>query len=115
IIEELRRASEGITEEELQRSIAQFRAGLLMSREGVSNRASQIARQMLLFGRPITLEELLDRLSKITIPRLTELSARLFAGKPTIAAVGPVADLADYDTVREYLTGPRPGKLRLAR
>ena len=36
-----------------------------------SSRASQIARQLLLFGRPIAKEELMERLSALTVERLT--------------------------------------------
>lgn len=108
IIEELRQAAEQIRADELERSRAQYRAGLLMSRESASSRASQIAKQILLFGRPITIEELLDRLANITVERLADLSARLFSGKPTIAAVGPVGSLAPYENVFDSLTASRP-------
>jgi predicted Zn-dependent peptidase len=108
ILDELKRAGETIRADELERSRAQYRAGLLMSRESASSRASQIAKQILLFGRPITIEELLDRLANITVERLTDLSGRLFSGKPTIAAVGPVGSLASYDSVHDRLSTGRP-------
>src|SRR5690606_15418678 len=79
IVDELRRAGEDIRQDELDRARAQYRAGLLMSHESAASRASQIARQMLLFGRPIGTEELVDRLSKLTVERLTDLSSRLFS------------------------------------
>src|SRR5690606_15557901 len=56
ILDELKRAAEDIAEEELVRARAQYRAGLLMARESASSRASQIAKQILLFGRPVTME-----------------------------------------------------------
>ena len=83
IIDELQKAGENILQEELDRARAQYRAGLIMSAESPASRASQIARQMLLFGRPIAKEELIDRLSALTVERLTDLSSRLFSTKPT--------------------------------
>ncbi len=53
IVEELRRSGETILPEELDRARAQYHAGLVMSAESPASRASQIARQLLLFGRPI--------------------------------------------------------------
>src|SRR5690606_24795612 len=114
IVDELRRAGEDISEEELNRARAQYRAGLMMSRESASSRASQIARQLLLFGRPIDTEELVDRLSKLTTERLTDLSSRLFSTRPTVAAVGPVSKLPSFDIINESLTGVAPAARKLA-
>ncbi|MEO9339958.1 pitrilysin family protein [Mesorhizobium sp. SB112] len=103
IIRELERAGERIGQEELDRARAQYRAGLIMSGESAASRASQIARQLLLFGRPIAKEELMERLSALTVDRLTDLSSRLFSTTPTIAAVGPIAALPSYDSIRDSL------------
>src|SRR5690606_706196 len=114
IIRELERAGEKITQEELDRARAQYRAGLIMSAESPASRASQIARQLLLFGRPIPKEELMDRLGALTVDRLTDPSSRLFSTKPTLTAVGPVGTLAPYEAVLDALPGPRPMAHRLA-
>ncbi|TYR31865.1 insulinase family protein [Mesorhizobium microcysteis] len=114
IIQELQRAGESISQEELNRARAQYRAGLMMSHESAAARASQIARQMLLFGRPIGTEELVDRLSKLTIERLTDLSSRLFSTRPTVAAVGPVGSLPAFDAISDSLTGAAPVARKLA-
>ncbi|MEO3998456.1 pitrilysin family protein [Mesorhizobium sp. CAU 1732] len=105
IINELQRTGESILPEELNRARAQYRAGLMMSHESAASRASQIARQMLLFGRPIGTEELVDRLSKLTVERLTDLSYRMFSTKPTVAAVGPVGSLPVYESISDKLMG----------
>ena len=114
IIDELRRAGQDISQEELDRARAQYRAGLMMSRESAASRASQIARQMLLFGRPIDAEELVDRLSKLTVERLTDLSRRLFATQPTVAAVGPVSGLPTFETISDGLSGYAPALRKVA-
>jgi predicted Zn-dependent peptidase len=114
IVNELQKAGDDISEDELNRARAQYRAGLIMSGESASSRASQIARQLLLFGRPIAKEELMERLSALTIGRLRDLSSRLFSTTPTIAAVGPVGKLAPYEAIREALPGQDPGLRRRA-
>ncbi len=114
IVGELQRAGESIGEEELNRARAQYRAGLVMSAESAASRASQIARQMLLFGRPIAMQELVDRLAKLTVERLTDLSLRLFSTKPTVTAVGPVGTLAPYEAIRAALPAADVAARRLA-
>jgi predicted Zn-dependent peptidase len=105
ILTELERTGQSISQEELNLARAQYRAGLVMSAESAASRASQIARQLLLFGRPITKEELMERLSALTVERLTDLSGRLFSTTPTVAAVGPVGTLAPYEAIRDGLPG----------
>jgi predicted Zn-dependent peptidase len=114
LLRELQRAGEAITQEELDRARAQYRAALIMSQESPASRAAQIARQLLLYGRPIPMEELLDRLAGLNVERLTDLSARLFSTKPTVAAVGPVANLPDYDAISEMLMGAAVPSQKLA-
>ncbi|MGD9915974.1 MAG: M16 family metallopeptidase [Rhizobiaceae bacterium] len=114
ILSELQKTGETILPEELDRARAQYHAGLVMSGESAASRASQIARQMLLFGRPILKEELVDRLANLTLERLTDLSYRLFSTKPTVAAIGPIGSLASYETIRSTLPGMDPAPRKLA-
>jgi predicted Zn-dependent peptidase len=104
ILRELKRASQDISEIELHRARAQFRASLLMSGESAPARAGQIARQILLFGRPIPNSELLSRLDNLDTWRINDLAQRLFtASKPTVSAVGPVDNLLDMREITEKL------------
>ena len=114
VVDELQKAGENIAQDELNRARAQYRAGLIMSGESASSRASQIARQLLLFGRPIAKEELMERLSALTVERLRDLSSRLFSTTPTIAAVGPIGTLAPYEAIRDALPGQETGLRRRA-
>ncbi|WP_292899842.1 MULTISPECIES: M16 family metallopeptidase [unclassified Nitratireductor] len=113
LLGELQKAGQSIGQDELDRARAQYRAGLMMARENPASRASQIARQLLLYGRPIDVDELMDRLSNLTVDRLTDLSQRLFTSKPTLAAIGPVGSLAPFESIQDALAdqGPMPRKL----
>ncbi|WP_367715486.1 pitrilysin family protein [Nitratireductor sp. GISD-1A_MAKvit] len=113
LLGELQKAGQEIGEDELSRARAQYRAGLMMARENPASRASQIARQLLLYGRPIEVDELMDRLSNLTVDRLTDLSQRLFTSKPTLAAIGPVGTLAPFEAIQDALAeqGSLPRKL----
>lgn len=106
IVDELRKVADYVDVSEIERARAQFRAGLLMAHESPAARASQIARQMLLYGRPIPNEELMDRLANITPQRLTDLSGRLFFDTPvTLSAVGPLDTLKPLADISADLAG----------
>jgi len=104
VLDELKRATLDITEEEVLRVRNQIRAGLLMSLERPSSRAGQLARQQLLWGRPIPLEETIERINKIDAKRVMDVAEQLFSGaKPVVAGIGPMSNLPDYDKIEEQL------------
>ncbi|MDF1608561.1 pitrilysin family protein [Hoeflea sp. YIM 152468] len=104
ILSELAKTADGVEEQEINRSRAQVRSGLLMAQESPAARASQIARQMLLFGRPVSNEELMERLANLTPQRLSELAGRLFFDTPiTVSAIGPVDNLLSISDMAQTL------------
>jgi predicted Zn-dependent peptidase len=105
IIDELRKSSEHIDQQEIERSRAQIRAQLLMGQESPAARAGQIARQMMLYGRTIPNQEMMERLAGITTQRLTDLAGRLFFDTaPTLSAIGPLDQLVSLDEIAGALT-----------
>jgi predicted Zn-dependent peptidase len=104
VIGELERAAHDISEKELQRARAQLRAGLLMTLESPAARAGQIARQLLLFGRVIPTEELVEKIQAITIEKIRDLATRTFTGStPTLSAVGAINGMMDLAEVSRRL------------
>ncbi|MBB4076693.1 putative Zn-dependent peptidase [Bartonella fuyuanensis] len=105
ILDELSKISKNIHPNELQRAQTQYRANLIMSQESPSSQAHLIARQMLLYGRPIPISETIERLNLITPKRLTDLAHRLFTNStPTLTAVGPVGSLMNFDDLTSTLS-----------
>lgn len=104
VLDELRRSTENITEEEVVRVRNQIRAGLLMSLESPSSRAGQLARQQILWGRPIPLQETIERIDRITADRVKLIAGQIFdTDKVSLAGIGPVAKLPDYQSVGAQL------------
>ena len=104
IVGELQRSSDDIVQDELDRARAQIRSGLLMAMESPASRAGQIARQILLFGRPIPNSELMERLDALSVDRIKDLAGRIFhESMPTLTAVGPVKELPRLEDVRHSL------------
>jgi predicted Zn-dependent peptidase len=104
ILGELERVSADVTETELKKARAQMRAGLLMSLESPSARAAQLARQILVFGRPLSSAELIARIEAVTVDRVRRLASAIFTGSaPTLAAIGPVGGLLTREQIAERL------------
>lgn len=113
IIEELRKSSDAIDQQEIERARAQIRAQMLMGQESPAARAGQIARQMMLYGRIIPNNELMERLAGITTQRLTDLAGRLFFDTvPTLSAIGPLEQLAPMEDIIASLSTPAPRSLK---
>jgi predicted Zn-dependent peptidase len=105
ILEELNRAIISITEEEVMRVRNQIRAGLLMSLESPTARAGQLARQQILWGRPIEMSETIERINRIDVARVQEIAGELFTN-PTmsVAANGPVSNMLDHAKISSHLS-----------
>ncbi|MCB1438669.1 MAG: insulinase family protein [Nitratireductor sp.] len=104
LLDELHRASEDISEAEVDRARAQIKASLMMAMESPASRAGQIARQIMLFGRPIPNDELMERLQAISAERLRDLAGRLFCETvPTISAVGDISGVMNQHEIASAL------------
>lgn len=87
---ELRRvASELAPEHEVARSKAQLKAGLLMGLESSSARAEQMARQLLVAGRLIGVDELIGRVDAVTPEAIRQLAETMvLQSVASVAVVG---------------------------
>ena len=72
------------------RAKAQLRAGLLMGSESNTSRCSCLAKQLLLFGRPIPVAEILSEIESIEESHLCALAEQCLQTPSCLAAVGPI-------------------------
>ncbi len=67
-----------------------MKAGLLMALESSGARAEQLARQMLVYGRPISTRRDLAKVDAVTVESARAAGRALMArSRPAIAALGP--------------------------
>ncbi|MBE6447609.1 MAG: insulinase family protein [Alphaproteobacteria bacterium] len=85
---ELMKMSENISEDEFNRTKAQFKAGLLMSQESNSSMCEQIVNQTMIFGRPLTRDEILTKIDKVSIDDVKRLTKKITASNTSIITVG---------------------------
>jgi predicted Zn-dependent peptidase len=104
VVGEINSAAETINEVEVARAKAQMKAGLLMALESSSSRAEQLARQMLNWGRPIPLAELVGKIEAVTVESARAAGRALIArGRPAVAALGPDAGLESAVMIADSL------------
>jgi predicted Zn-dependent peptidase len=103
ICEEVLKVADTLEEVEVTRSAAQLKAGTLMSRESTSSRCEQLATQLLLYDRPISPEEVVAKIEAVGMGDVSRIARRIFSSAPTLASLGPVANVPDLDTVRRRL------------
>ena len=90
----IRETIEGLNEAEVSRARAQLEAGLLMSLERAQGRADQLARSIEVFGRILSLDELLGQLRQVDAAAAREAGALLIDGRAAVASVGAQLALA---------------------
>jgi predicted Zn-dependent peptidase len=86
--------ADGLTEAELNRARAQVEAGLLMGLETAQGRADQMARSIEVFGRILSLDELLDQIRGVTVDQARGAGQALLDGPAAVASVGAKLALA---------------------
>jgi predicted Zn-dependent peptidase len=103
-IDQIAIATETLNDTEVARAKAQMKAGLLMALESSEARLGQIARQMLAYGRPIPLDEIVGKVDAVTVASARAAGRALIErGRPAIAALGPGSGLESTAAIAESL------------
>ncbi len=99
VCDELSKLSAQVAEEEVARARTQLKASLLMSLEHSGARCEQLAQQILVYGRPLAVEEIVGRIEAVDLAGVRRMADRLAASRPTLASLGPVGRVESFDRV----------------
>ena len=102
-LEELGKVQHQVTAVELARAKAQLKAGLLMSLESTGSRCEQLARQWQIFGRVIPVAETVAKIEMVTEANIHASAAKIFRQRPTIATIGPIAQVPKLSAIVDRL------------
>ena len=90
VVDEIVTAADTITEAEIARAKAQMKAGMLMALESSGARAEQLARQIIVHGRPVPMDEIVARIDAVTVESTRDAARALISrSRPAVAALGP--------------------------
>ena len=105
IVEEIANTAETLSETEVARSKAQMKAGLLMALESSGERIGQLARQVIVHGRPMRTEELVAKVDAVSVESARAAGRKLLArGRPATAVLGLGSGLESAAAIAETLT-----------
>jgi predicted Zn-dependent peptidase len=102
--DELCKVAEDVTDEEVRRARAQLKAGMLMALESTMSRCEQLGQQMVIFDRPLTIEEMVEKIDAVDAAAVRSAARRLRLKPPTVTALGPLDGLEDYDRIVSRLS-----------
>ena len=103
LCDEIKKIHDGVTQDEVKRARAQIKSGLLMSLESPSSRCGQRARQIMIYGRPLSTDEIIAKVEAVDCAGITRTAGRIFASAPTMAALGELKTLESLDAIRARL------------
>jgi predicted Zn-dependent peptidase len=104
VVDEIANTAATLSEPEVARGKAQMKAGLLMALESSGERIGQLARQMLTYGRPMTVEELVAKVDAVSVESARAAGRALLArGKLATAVLGLGSGLESAAAIAETL------------
>ena len=105
VVDGIANTAETLSESEVARAQAQMKAGLLMALESSGERVGQLARQMIVHGRPIPLQELVAKVDAVTVDSARAAGRAMFGrGKLATAMLGLGSGLESATTIAQSLT-----------
>jgi predicted Zn-dependent peptidase len=100
ICDEILKVADKVDEVEVARARAQLKASVLMTLESSSSRCEQLGRQMHVYGRPLTTEEIIEAIDAVDTKAVSRAARDMIgAAPPTLAAIGPIARLENYERI----------------
>ncbi|MDJ0637514.1 MAG: pitrilysin family protein [Paracoccaceae bacterium] len=97
-VDEMRRAADDMSVEEIARARAQLKAGMLMGLESPAARAERLARQLAIWDRVPTLEETVARIDAVTRDVARDFAGTIAkSGAAALALYGPVSGAPSVD------------------
>ena len=103
VCDEIKKICDNVNTDELIRAQTQINASVLMALESPSSRCEQLARQMMVFGRPVPTEEIIANIEAIDRSAILNAAHRIFSSPPTIAALGPISKLENFENIFQCL------------
>jgi predicted Zn-dependent peptidase len=84
---------ETVGDAELQRAKDQLKVSIMLGLESTSARMSNLARQEIFYGRQFTLDEILERIERVTAGDVQRMAQAIFGKQLAVTAIGQVESL----------------------
>ena len=103
-VDEMKRAADDMSAEEVARARAQMKAGMLMGLESPSNRAERLARMVAIWGQVPTIEDTIERIDAVTTGDVRAFGGRILGNAGSAMALyGPVENAPALEELKARL------------
>ena len=92
-------ATDGLTDEEINRAKGAVRGALVLSQEDTGSRMNRIGKSELVYGEIMSFDEILRRVSSVTHDEIRQIASELLPVSPTLAVVGPFKSSSKFEKV----------------
>ncbi|MFY0679299.1 MAG: insulinase family protein [Thalassovita sp.] len=101
-LDEMKRACDDISEEEIARARVQMKAGMLMGLESPSNRAERLARMIQIWGRVPDLDEIVAKIDNVALRDVKAFAETMAVKAPAaLALYGPVETAPTFEALQQ--------------
>ncbi len=105
IVDEIKKISnELVTEKEFNRAKMQLKSSIKMGLESSSSTAEVLARQNLIYGRSLTIDEVIAKIDAVSRENIREVAQEIFSSKPTYTLLGAIGEYMEYDELQKVLS-----------
>ena len=101
----LAEAAHGLDEAEIRRVKAQMKVSLVSAFEQPAARVHQLSRQMQVYGRPLSFDEMLARVDAVTVEDVRKTGAAMLRSPPAAAVIGAVGKVPGQAKIARALKG----------
>jgi predicted Zn-dependent peptidase len=101
----LAEAAHGLEDSEIRRAKAQMKVSLVSAFEQPAARVHQLSRQIHVYGRPLSFDEMLARVDAITVEEVRKTGAAMLRSPPAVAAIGAVGKVPGQAKIARALKG----------
>ncbi|WPY00492.1 M16 family peptidase [Candidatus Trichorickettsia mobilis] len=88
LAEEIKKITDNIRLEDLNRAKAQIKASIYISEESSSRKSEEVGKYYAIFGRYLSVEEIMEHIMTANIEDIKNVAINIFAAKPTLSIVG---------------------------
>lgn len=104
VVDEIKKiCTDLVDEKEFRRAKMQMKASIKMALESSSSSAEILARQNLIHGRDIPIDEIVAKIDAVTIDGIRDTAELVFSSKPTYTLLGAIDKYAEYDELQKAL------------
>jgi predicted Zn-dependent peptidase len=103
ILSEINKVRTYISEDEMNRTLAQVKSNILMAEERTSYKSEEVGKNFALFSRHFPISEIIDAILSITTKDVLNMANVIFSSKPTLTIVGKCPADFNFNKIEKEL------------